>query len=227
MNNLLALLAGILLLGGLVLIFYPQLRKKANPFNNGSSTTLIDEVLQMEHDTERRIPLSKIIPLSTVTNCNDPNSIGNRLANPGLTISWRMYLDTPGGDRHWTTSYSRDKPIIRIGNTPWITYNHKYNQLSVRLDYGKVSPFYSHRPTIVVPHVPLQTWNTWGIVLDGNEVKVYLNGIQVVNKKLPLTPQLDTADIIIGQENNNIQGKLAKIRLYRYALSAAKLRGVS
>lgn len=227
MNNLLALLAGVLLLGGLLAIFYPQLRKTANPFANGSSTTLIDEVLEMDHDTERRIPLSKIMPLNTAANCNDPNTTGNRLANPGLTISWRMYLDTPGGDRHWTTSYSKDKPIIRIGNSPWITYNHKYNQLTVQLDYGEASPFYSHRPIIVVPHVPLQTWNKWGVVIDGTEVKVYLNGIQVVNKHLPLPPQLDTADVIIGQNTNNIKGKLAKIKLHRTALTSAKLRGSS
>lgn len=227
MNNILALLAGILLFGGLLIIFYPQLRKRANPFNNGNSTILLSEVLEMDNDTERRIPISRLIPPSKDIECNDVNAIGNKLANPGLTISWRMFLNVPGGDRHWTTSYSRDKPILRIGSSPWITYNHKYNHLTVQLDYGKSSPFYSHRPSIVVPHVPLQTWNTWAVVIDGTEIKVYLNGVQVINKHLPLPPLLDTADIIIGQVNNNINGRLAKMQIHRTALTSAKLRGIA
>lgn len=227
MNNLLLLLFGVLLLGGVLLIFYPQLRRRANPFTNNESTMLLDEVLVMDPEIERRIPLSRLMPLTSGADCADPNAIGNQLANPGLTISWRMFLDAPGGDRHWTTSFSRDKPIIRVGNSPWITYNHKYNQLTVQLDYGQASPFYSHRPSIVVPHVPLQTWNSWAVVLDGTEVKVYLNGIQVVNKHLSLPPQLDTADVVIGQAGNNIQGRLAKVQLYRTAIKASKMRAIA
>ena len=76
MNNILALLAGILLLGGILLIFYPQLHRRANPLTNGSSTTLISNVLEMDPDTERRIPLSKIMPPTSGANCSDPNAIG-------------------------------------------------------------------------------------------------------------------------------------------------------
>lgn len=210
MNNILVLLMAILFLGGIIVIFYPQLRKLgiANP-----KTELITETLEMTPDIERRIPISTIIPASDST-----------LANPGLTITWRMYLESPGGDQHWTSSFSRDKPIIRIGNSPVITYNHKYNILRVELEYGDKSPFYSHRPTIEVPHVSLQKWNTWSIVLDGHIAKVYINGIQVINKHLPMPVRLDTEDVIIGQEHNNIKGKLSNIRLYRTALKAAKLR---
>lgn len=227
MNNILALLAAILLFGGILLIFYPQLRKKASSFTSSDNTVLLSEVTEMEPEIERRIPLSKLIPEGIGADCNDPNAIGNKLANPGLTLTWRMFLNTPGGDRHWTTSYARDKPIIRIGKSPWITYNHKYNQLSVQLDYGQASPFYSHRPSIVAPHVPLQAWNTWGVVINGTEVKVYLNGIQIVNKSLPLPPHLDSADIIIGEVNNNINGRLSNVKLYRTALTSAKIRGSS
>lgn len=225
MNNILLLLFGILILGGLLLIFYPQLRKRAV---GGNKTRLVSEVLKMEPETERRILLSSIMPpLSNKTGCKDSNMANNNLANPGLTLLWRMYLETPGGDRHWTSSYSRDKPIIRIGKSPWITYNHKYNHLTVQLDYGASSPFYSHKPSIVVPHVPLQSWNTWAVVVNGSEVKVFLNNIQVVNKHLPLPPLLDTADVIIGEKNNNINGSISNVQLYRDALTTAKLRGLA
>lgn len=210
MNNILALLFGVLILGGIMVIFYPELKKLGGA---KSKTDLVMETLDMTPDVERRIPVSTLM---------DINESG--LANPGLTLQWRMYLNAPGGDQHWNSSYARDKPIIRIGNSPHITYNHKYNILRIELDYGTKSPFYSHRPSVEVPHVPLQTWNIWSVVLNGHEIKVFINGIQVISKKLPMPVRLDTSDILIGQEGNNINGKLSNIRLHRTALKSAKLR---
>jgi len=213
MNNILALLFGVLVFAGIILIYYSQLQKLGS---GRDKTDIMTETLDMTPDIERRIPVSTIIPVL--------DSSKSSLANPGLTLQWRMYLNAPGGDQRWTSTYARDKPIISIGNSPIISYNHKYNILKIELDYGSKSPFYSHRPTVEIPHVPLQKWNIWAIVFDSNEIKVFINGIQIVNKHLPMPVNIDTADILIGQEGNNVSGKLSNIKLYRTALHSKKLR---
>ena len=196
-NNIVYLLAGILLIGGLIFVFYEYLYKAASYDNY----TLIENV----YEYESTIPLGKLAP--------NRSSLILPGYGHGLTFTWAMNLDQVGPERIWATSYSRDKPIIRIGNSPQIYYNPKYNILKVIVSYRE-TPFFAHYPIIELRDIPLQSWNKYAVVIESNRVKIYFNGQLVVNKELSNIPIIDSTDIIVGEKNNNIIGKVQDLKVY-------------
>ena len=131
----------------------------------------------------------------------------------GLSITWNMKIPNTAGEKLWHSIFSKDKPIIRIGDSPQIYYNPKYNVLRVIVKY-KESPFYAHYPIIELKNIPLQRWNNYAVVIHNNYVKIYLNKQLVINKKLPNIPEISNSDIIVGEQNNNIIGTISNLRLY-------------
>ena len=200
-NTIVYLLAGILLLGGLIFVFYEYLYKPAS-FDNYK---LIDGVYEFDQQFESTVPLGKLAP-------NRSSLIMSGYGH-GLTFTWAMNLDQVGPERIWATSYSRDKPIVRVGNSPQIYYNPKYNVLKVIVAY-KETPFFSHYPVIELRDLPLQAWNKYAVVIEANRVKIYFNGQLVVNKVLANIPVIESTDIIVGERNNNIIGKIQDLKVY-------------
>lgn len=131
----------------------------------------------------------------------------------GITVSWNMNIPNTMGEQMWHSSFSKDKPIIRIGESPHIYYNPKYNVLRVIVKY-KESPFYSHYPIIELKNVPLQRWNNYIVVLHNNDIKIYLNKKLIVHKSLPNIPEVTSSNIIVGEQNNNIIGEISQLRVY-------------
>lgn len=195
------LLGGILLFGGLILIFYNNLYVPGKK----KSYVLLPGTQSPSQDFETVIPYSLLAP--------DRKSIMLPDYGYGLTFTWSMYLDQVGPERIWSTSYAKDKPILRIGNSPHILYNPKYNILRVIVNY-KETPFYVNYPVIELRDLPLQKWNNYAVVIDGNSVKIYFNGNLVVNKLLANAPVIDSTDIIIGEKYNNFIGKIKDLTVY-------------
>jgi len=144
----------------------------------------------------------------------------NRLILPNegntLIISWHMYLPNVGGDMYWTSSYNKDKPIIKIGNSPHIYYNPKQNVLKIITKY-QYSPFENHFPIIEVPNITLQKWCLYTVVIQNNLVRVYIDGELIITKPLETAITIDdfkNTEIKVGEVNNNIMGKISNMKLY-------------
>jgi hypothetical protein len=194
------LLAVILLLGGLIFIFYDKLLGLWTATNKDYAI-LIGEDTAIHQDFQQTITLGR------------PELITPE-AGYGLTFTWSMFIESVGPDRIWHTSYAQDKPIVRLGNSPQILYNPKYNVLKVQVVY-KESPFYAHYPVIELRDLPLDTWSTYAVVIENNRVKIYFNGTQVVNRLLAAIPLIEeNTDIILGEEHNNMVGRIKNMRLY-------------
>jgi hypothetical protein len=200
-NSISYLLAGILLFAGLIFVFYQYIYKPSNK----ATFTAIDGIYPLDQNFEATIPFGKF--------ASDRDNIVMPGYGHGLTFSWGMYLEQVGPDRMWSSSYAKDKPILRIGNSPHIYYNPKYNILKVQVSY-KETPFFAHYPIIELRDIPLQRWNKFVVVIQENKVKIYFNGKLVVNKKLANEPLLESTDIILGEKYNNIIGKIQDFKVY-------------
>lgn len=204
-NKFFFLLGGILLFGGLIFIFYDNLYVPSNK----KSYTLLSGTHSLTQDFESTIPYSLLAPNRESLMFSDGADVGGY----GLSFTWSMYLVQVGPERIWSTSYAKDKPILRIGDSPHIVYNPKYNILKVIVNY-KESPFYAHYPVIELRDLPLQTWNRYGVVIDNNKVKIYFNGNLVVNKILASVPVIESTDITVGEKANNFVGRIKDLTVY-------------
>jgi hypothetical protein len=200
-NKFYYLLGGMLLVGGLIFVFYNNL------FQPGTqkSYPLIKGSYELTQDFESTIPYSLLAP--------NRDSLMMPESGYGLTFTWSMYLESVGPERIWSSSYAKDKPILRIGDSPHIVYNPKYNILKVIVNY-KETPFYAHYPVIELRDLQLQTWNHYAVVIDNNKVKIYFNKKLVVNKQLATTPVIDATDIVLGQKFNNMIGKIKDLTVH-------------
>jgi hypothetical protein len=203
------LLGGLLLVGGLIFIFYNNLYVPGSK----KSYTLLSGTQTISQDFESTVPYSLLAPNRDSLMVEDSNETSGTGSGYGLSFTWSMYLEQVGPERIWSTSYAKDKPILRIGDSPHIVYNPKYNILKVIVNY-KESPFYAHYPVIELRDLPLQTWNQYGVVIDNNKVKIYFNGKLVVNKVLATVPVIEATDITIGEKFNNLVGKIKDLTVY-------------
>lgn len=146
-----------------------------------------------------------------------------------LIITWQMFLVNSGGEFYWNTNYNKDKPIIRIGNTPHIYYNPRNNKLKVVVAY-QYSPFANQYPIIELENIELQRWNTFTVVFsEGFKVLIYLNGELVLSRHLDNGVKLNTikTDIRIGELNNNIFGKLRDMTIYLNPMTHSQLKKIN
>lgn len=201
MNNLVYLLAGILLIALLLIVFYNDLFKSGEVIKYD----LITDTKPIDQDFEKRYVLSEII--------KDRDTMIVPGHGEGLTFTWKMFIPNTMGERGWLSNFSKDKPLIRIGDSPHIYYNPKNNILKVILKY-KETPFYAHYPVIELKDIPLQTWNHYAVVINGNKVIIYFNGKQVKNHKLNNIPIISNNDIILGEMDNNIIGSIKDFSIH-------------
>lgn len=213
MDNILKLLALIFLIG-LVILLYTIFNK---PKVYKIYYDLVPGILKMSQSYENTFFISNII--------KDRSSIIAPGYGYGLTITWSMNIPNTVGEQFWNSSFNKDKPIIRIGESPQIYYNPKYNVLKVIVKY-KESPFYAHYPIIELKNIPLQRWNHYAVVIFNNNIKIYLNKILMINTKLPNIPEILNSDIIVGQQNNNIIGQIRNLRCYFRPFDNEKIKSI-
>lgn len=178
------------------------------------------DLITSEQILDRSFNLSKSI--SDVIK-RDKLSLVNE--NNTIIITWQMYLPNIGGEFYWTSNYNKDKPIIRIGTSPHIFYNAKQNKLKILTKY-QYSPFDNHYPLIELEDINLQRWNTYTIAIQNYHVRIYVNGELVLSQKLENGIVIDdnkTSDLLIGEVNNNLFGKIRNLSIYMSDLSHEKL----
>ena len=137
----------------------------------------------------------------------------------GLSFVWEMYIPTINGNDKWHTNYDRLKPIIKMSDSPIISYHPKKNYLSIVLKYRN-NPFYAQFVEIKFENIKPQRWSKYIMIIENNIIKLYIDTILVATKTLPSIPVIHDikSEIILGNTNNNFQGKIRNISLYPYPL---------
>ena len=138
----------------------------------------------------------------------------------GLSFVWEMYIPTLSGNDKWQTSYNRIKPIISMQDSPVISYHPKKNYLSIVLKYRN-NPFYAQFAEIKFENIKPQRWSKYIVIIENRNIKLYIDNILVSTKNLPSLPVVYDiqSEIILGDLNNNFQGKIRNAALYPYPLS--------
>jgi len=199
MNNLLVLLCVIFFLGVLVLIFYNYLyigRIKEREF-------LIEDVLNINQTYQETILLNKLFDITS----RDSITLSGIPEGEGLTFIWNMYIPFYTPEKIWFSSYDKDKPILRIGDSPQILFNPRDCSIKIQVKY-KSTQFTTHYPVIELKDIPLQKWNKFIVIIKSNEVKLYMNSVILIHKKLSNPIMINNNDIELGEVNNNLIGKI-------------------
>ena len=138
----------------------------------------------------------------------------------GLSFVWDMYIPTLNGNDKWQTSFNRIKPIISMMDSPVISYHPKKNYISIVLKYRN-NPFYAQFAEVKFDNVKPQNWSNYIVVIENRNIKLFINKKLVALKILPSVPVIYDiqSEIVLGDINNNFQGKVRNMALYPYPLS--------
>ena len=138
----------------------------------------------------------------------------------GLSFVWEMYIPTLNSNEKWNTNYNRLKPIITMVDSPVISYHPKRNYLSIVLKYRN-NPFYAQFAEIKFDNIKPQRWSKYIVIIENTNIRLYIDGVLVSTKTLPSVPVVYDikSKIILGETNNNFQGKIRNMSLYPYPLT--------
>lgn len=80
-----------------------------------------------------------------------------------------------------------------------------------------------HRATATIPAIGMG-WHHYGIVVDGEQVRIYLDGARVSDGKVDSTPRKAT-QVLLGRSTfgDRLNGAIDTMRYYRRALSDAEI----
>ena len=145
----------------------------------------------------------------------------------GISFAWDMYIPSQSGNDKWQTTYNRLKPIISMNDSPVISYHPKNNYLSIVIKYRN-NPFYVQFAEIKFKDMKLQKYSHYVLVIDNRDIKLYIDGKLISIKTLPSVPVIYdlNSEIILGEKNNNFNGKINNLMLYPYPLSYNEISSV-
>lgn len=133
-----------------------------------------------------------------------------------LEISFMIKIPNTSGSENFHSSYNRDKPIIRFGESPTIYFNHRDNKIKVFIKYVDLDMNLNQidREYVIEHRLYLQKWNHILLSINGKNINLVINGINVRSKLLHFVPKITTnlnENVVIGQKNNNIIGQLKDV----------------
>ncbi len=164
----------------------------------------------------------QVIPINTLIGNRNTFYVPN--LGYGISFSWQMYVPANASNSQWQSSYSRSKPIIKIEDSPVISYNPKKNYLTASVKY-KDNPYLAKLTELNYKGVKGQTWVKYVVVVTQSSILLYENGNLVKAKLLPSPPVLYDigSKIYLGQMNNNCLCKIKDLFVYPYPLSYSEI----
>ena len=163
-----------------------------------------DQVVIFDKDTEIVKSISSIYGVN-----NNLFPVGKGYK---LDISFMIKIPNTSGSENFNSSYVLDKPIIQFGDSPSIYFNHYDNKMKFYINYTTLDNTPSKYAIEYRLH--LQKWNHVLLSINGININLIINGVNVKNKNLNFVPKITTnlnENIIIGKKNNNIIGKLKDV----------------
>lgn len=192
------IVAGIFMLGLILIIFYRSfLKKPKNEQNILTGPSKFNELFYKE--VENNIDL---IPGKGY----------------GFTLIWEMNIPNQMENNMFNSTFNRLKPIIRFGDSPQIYYHPKHGYLSIIVKYTD-NPFYSNYPEIKIKNIKLQKWQKYVLVFNDRNINLYIDGKLVSANTIMNVPEIDTNNLIqLGEINNNFLGVIKNMRTIAYPI---------
>jgi len=163
-----------------------------------------NQIIEFDKDTEI---IKSINSLYGVKNNLFPIGKGYK-----LEISFMIKIPNTSGSENFNSSYIEDKPILRFGNSPTIFFNHYDNKIKFFINYTTIDKTQSKYAIEYRLH--LQKWNHVLLSINGMNINLIINGVNVKNKHLSFVPKITTnlnENVVVGQKNNNIIGKIKDV----------------
>ena len=184
-------------------------------YNKYKIPLLLDETEFNEDYTNTKI-LSSLV--------TDRKTLSVQGLGYGVSFSWEMNISNLSGNDKWNNSFNLLKPILKMNDSPQISYHPKKNYLSIILKY-RDNPFYVQFAEFKYEDVKLQKWCKYILVINDRNVLLFVDGVPVFNKYLPSVPVIYDiqSKIILGQVNNNFLGKIRNLTLYPYPLTYTEI----
>jgi len=205
----------IIILFGLAILFYLvyskyYLPKQSNAYQYGHS--LISGIVTLKEDYQQIIPINTII--------GNRNNFYIPYLGYGITFSWNMYIPALASNTNWQSSFNKSKPIVKVEDSPSITYNPKKNYLTISVKY-RDNPYLAKLTELQYNGVKCQVWVKYTVVITQSSILLYENNNLVKAKLIPSPPVLYDigSKISIGQLNNNCLCKIKDLNVYPYPLS--------
>ena len=161
-----------------------------------------------------------------------PVTAGTSGANYGM--QWWMYV------QDWNYKFGQQKSILVLGSTgaanPYVYLDSVDNTLCVHVNVmsgasgasGSTTPApvgsdgsaVDDKFTCKVPNIPLQTWFSVSVSVNGRNVDIYQDGLLVRSCLLPGVPITASGDLVL-MGNGGYSGNLAGLYAYGRALTPA------
>lgn len=196
----------VILIIGLVLFMYSgQIASFWNSRNTLSTPyPLITNKLDMFQDYSMKITVGELTG----------NGLKSVATGHAITIKCDLHMLNASSNDGWASSYSTLKPIIKIGESPYLYYNPKDSVLVLVVKYMD-NPYYPHFERIEVDF-PLQKWTSVIATISNRAVRIYLDGTIVKYVELNNVAVISNlySDVIsVGEINNNIQGSIRNLSI--------------
>lgn len=212
MNTIYTIIIILFILAILFYLVYSKyyLPKQSNKYQYGH--LLISGIVTLKEDFQQIIPINTII--------SNRNNFYIPYLGYGITFTWDMYVPALASNTNWQSSFNKSKPIIKVEDSPEISYNPKKNYLNISVKY-KDNPFLAKITELQYNGVKCQVWVKYTIVINQSSILLYENNNLVKAKLIPSPPMLyDIGNkIYIGQINNNCLCKIKDLYVYPYPLS--------
>ncbi len=133
--------------------------------------------------------------------------------NNHINLTFSIYPFSIENNVGWKSQYDSNKPIIMFETSPTIHYNVVKSIIIIAVKYNDPA---KDEYSIYETDFPIlqQKWSIITISIVDTYIKIYVNGVVFKIAKVPYMPIYSSSgNFIIGQKNNNFQGKLKNIVL--------------
>lgn len=188
------------------IILYFLIKKEKLTMNKKKEIILIPNEITLTNDFNINKTVYELVKRDKLILPNQKNT---------LILSWEMFIPNISGEFYWRSFYGKDKSIFKLGDSPHVYYNPKLNTLRIMARYI-YSPFFNHYPILEFKNIHLQKWNSFVIVFQTYNIKVYYNKELVLNTIYESPILIDDTrykEVKVGEVNNNIYGKLDNMKL--------------
>jgi hypothetical protein len=172
------------------LLYYYYITKSA------STTSIVQsDDLLLEGETTQKYP-STLFPHSNT---------GTK-----YTIAFSLYSNNYTESSIWGDKFNKPKGILTRFGAPSVFMIPKTNTLKVSVAYKNdlnIKESYNFE----IPDFKYQRWEHIILTVDNRNISFFLNGKLIKGAKLPNVPWIPTKPMIIGQKNNNFNGKIKNV----------------
>lgn len=130
-----------------------------------------------------------------------------------------LYLENLGpsysrkhGDNYFYTIFSKETNDSKRGS-PGLYYRPLDSKLMVTIKTTKINKY------IINHRLLLQKWNNIVVVIDKNNIDIYINKDLIISYDLGVVIDIGESNLSISKTNSSIYGKYSYFRYFNYALS--------